>query len=670
MSADPNLVYLDARLQQLKALLSALESGAHAGIDAASHSLALARLEGDAQARGVTLTLPRTERIFGLSRFERDVLLLAAAPDIDAEMGELIARLQPPGILWPTVGLLWRLLCADRAQCIESRDAFREDAPLLRFELVQLLDPALPLPCRAVRIEPRIADELCGRTAPDARLSPFLRARPHDTPLAREPLARSLADAIGRFLREPARPAHLVIALSGATPDDLEALARGASALAGLPLLSAHASTLPPRLATTFVRESILLPAAVFIDGLDADADHASGNASSDAAAWLRALADAGAIVFLATRTPTGPQWIIDDARWLSVPVAPLDGDAREQAWCACGLTPPLDQPIARMLGERFDLDESRLRAAAREAASHGWLHGRAPAVGDLLDACQSLARHRMGDLSQSMPGAFERDDLLLPEDSLAKLRELEAHVTHGPRVFDTLGFAARQPRGRGVSALFAGPSGTGKTMAAQVLARALGRELYRVDLARMVSKYIGETEKNLRTIFAEAEHARCVLLFDEADALFGKRTEVRDSHDRYANLEVSYLLQLLEDTQHAVVLLATNRRDAIDGAFLRRFRFVIDFPMPDAAVRLAMWRTSFPRKVDTSRIRFEVLADRLPVSGASIKSIALGATFLAVRENDAMTPAHVLHAVRRELEKLARPMPLREQDLTAGAAS
>jgi SpoVK/Ycf46/Vps4 family AAA+-type ATPase len=201
--------------------------------------------------------------------------------------------------------------------------------------------------------------------------------------------------------------------------------------------------------------------------------------------------------------------------------------------------------------------------------------------------------------------------------------------------------------------------------MAAEVVARDLQRDLYRVDLAQVVSKYIGETEKNLRRIVIEAERARCVLLFDEADALFGRRTEVRDSHDRYANIEVSYLLQLIEETEAAVVLLTTNRREAIDEAFLRRFRFLIDFPLPDAEIRRKLWANSFPPQLDIRNVRFDVLADRLPLTGANVKNIALAATCLAASNGGIVGSEQIAHATRRELERMGRPAPFSDADLT-----
>lgn len=270
-----------------------------------------------------------------------------------------------------------------------------------------------------------------------------------------------------------------------------------------------------------------------------------------------------------------------------------------------------------------------------------------------------------MGELAQPLRGGFDWTDIVLPDEAVAKLRELCGQVRHQERVLGELGFRAKLPRGRGVSALFAGPSGTGKTMAAEIVAADLGLALYRVDLARVVSKYVGETEKNLRAIFQEAEEARCAVLFDEADALFGKRTDVKDSHDRYANLEVSYLLQQVEQVEHAVILLASNRRQAIDEAFLRRFRFVIDFPAPEAAQRERIWRQAFPPQVRVRDVDFAVLAERLVLTGAGIKNIALAATYLAADDGQVVTPALVARAATRELEKLGRPVALTADELT-----
>jgi vesicle-fusing ATPase len=230
---------------------------------------------------------------------------------------------------------------------------------------------------------------------------------------------------------------------------------------------------------------------------------------------------------------------------------------------------------------------------------------------------------------------------------------DLAQQVRHRAQVYDTWGFGRSSARGLGITALFTGESGTGKTMAAEVIAGELGHDLYRIDLSAVVSKYIGETEKNLRSVFDSAEASGAVLLFDEADALFGRRSDVKDSHDRYANLEVAYLLQRME-SYGGLAILTTNLRANVDRAFLRRLRFVIQFPVPDEAARSEIWRRTFPADAPLDRIDFAALG-RLQISGGSIRAIALAAAFGAAADGGVITPRHVLRAAELEYAKAER---------------
>lgn len=245
--------------------------------------------------------------------------------------------------------------------------------------------------------------------------------------------------------------------------------------------------------------------------------------------------------------------------------------------------------------------------------------------------------------------------DLVLPEGQIRTLGEIAAHVRQRKTVHERWGFAAKSRRGLGITALLAGPSGTGKTMAAEVMANELALDLYRVDLSQVVSKYIGETEKNLRRVFDAAEDGGAILLFDEADALFGKRSEVRDSHDRYANVEISYLLQRME-AYRGLAILTTNMRSALDPAFMRRLRFVVTFPFPDASQRAEIWRRIFPRETPTVGLQPDKLA-RLSVSGGHIRNIAMHAAFLAADAGDPVSMTHLAQAARSEYAKLERPL-------------
>jgi SpoVK/Ycf46/Vps4 family AAA+-type ATPase len=257
--------------------------------------------------------------------------------------------------------------------------------------------------------------------------------------------------------------------------------------------------------------------------------------------------------------------------------------------------------------------------------------------------------------MAQRIEPAAGWDDLVLPQPQRAVLREMLGHARHRARVYGDWGFRTKGSRGLGIGALFSGPSGTGKTMAAEVLAGELKLDLYRIDLSSVVSKYIGETEKNLRRVFDAAEDGGTILLFDEADALFGKRSEVKDSHDRYANIEVGYLLQRME-AYRGIAILTTNLKSALDPAFLRRLRFVVQFPFPDPAARAEIWRRIFPATAPIADLEPETLA-RLNVTGGSIRNIALGSAFLAAAASDEIRMTHLLQAARSEYAKLEKPL-------------
>jgi SpoVK/Ycf46/Vps4 family AAA+-type ATPase len=303
----------------------------------------------------------------------------------------------------------------------------------------------------------------------------------------------------------------------------------------------------------------------------------------------------------------------------------------------------------------QFRLGAREIRLAAGEA------RGATPeSIGrELWDACRRHARPQLDDLAQRIDAAVTWDDLVLPEAERRILEQIAVHVRHRVRVYDRWGFAARGARGLGISALFHGSSGTGKTLAAEVLAGVLELDLYRIDLSQVVSKYIGETEKNLRRVFDAAEDGGAILLFDEADALFGRRSEVKDSHDRYANIEVGYLLQRME-AYRGLSILTTNQKGALDPAFMRRLRFAVAFPFPDAEQRASIWERAFPAATPTDGLDLGRLA-QLHMAGGAIRNVALGAAFRAADADGAVTMAHLLEAAQSECAKLERPLSAAE---------
>ena len=288
----------------------------------------------------------------------------------------------------------------------------------------------------------------------------------------------------------------------------------------------------------------------------------------------------------------------------------------------------------------------------------------------ELFAAARAQSDPALDGLAHKIEPVHDWTQIVLPDDTLAQLHELCQQVVHRHQVLDEWGFGRRLSVGKGVTALFAGPSGTGKTMAADIIARELGLDLYKIDLSGVVSKYIGETEKNLERIFTAAENANAILFFDEADALFGKRSEVRDSHDRYANVEVAYLLQKM-DRFEGVAILATNLRQNMDEAFMRRLCFAIDFPFPDEEQRARIWRILFPAEANREPdIDFDALGAQLRISGGSIKNIVLNAAFLAASAEQSIGVQHLLHATRREYQKMGKVLSADLDQVGGGAVA
>ncbi|MEI2612130.1 MAG: ATP-binding protein [Candidatus Promineifilaceae bacterium] len=273
----------------------------------------------------------------------------------------------------------------------------------------------------------------------------------------------------------------------------------------------------------------------------------------------------------------------------------------------------------------------------------------------DLFVASRAHSNQNLGTLATKIKPRYDWTDIILPYDTLNQLREMVNQVRQKPIVYGRWGFDRKLALGKGLHALFAGESGTGKTMAADIMAGELGLDLYKVDLSSLVSKYIGETEKNLDRIFTEAATSNAILFFDEADAIFGKRSEVKDSHDRYANIEISYLLQRME-AYDGVVILATNLRANMDDAFTRRLHFAIEFPYPDVSDRERIWRINFPVETPLAEsVDWFELARRFRLAGGNIRNIILAAAFLAAEHDESVGMVHLLHATRREYQKMGR---------------
>ncbi len=572
--------------------------------------------------------------LFGLSSFERDVLLLCAGVEMDSRVAALCGAAQGRAQqAYATFGLALAILPDPHWS------ALTPCRPLRRFRLLEVgTGPGLT--SAPLRIDERVLHCLAGINLLDPRLESLIQVSPDPDWIAEEHKAVA-AQAI-RILESHGRHAP-VLHLCGDDPRGQEDVAALAVQSVGLQLFTLPIEDLQAvgqdldQLAVLWERESLLLPGVLLIQcgsgGLTPSARHLAERLPG--------------LLIVASRDPVR----------LNRPFLRLDVD-KPQPTEQKRLWEEALGPAAVSCNGALDHLSQQFRLSARTILSTGALAGseQGPVQAeDLWNACRSLSRPRLEDLAQRIVPVAGWDDLVLPELEKQTLRQLAAQVRHRMQVYETWGFAAKGRRGLGLSVLFTGESGTGKTLAAEVLACDLGLDLYRIDLSAVVSKYIGETEKNLKRVFDAAEEGGALLLFDEADALFGKRGDVKDSHDRYANIEVGYLLQRIEAYQ-GLAILTTNLKSSMDRAFQRRLRFTVNFPFPDAAQREAIWSQIFPARTPTQGLAPKKLS-QLNVAGGNIRNIALNAAFLAAESRKPVEMGHVLQAARLEAQKIERPL-------------
>ena len=627
-----------------------------------------ARLEatGDAARR---LPLVHLSRLFALDPFEQQVLVLALAPALDRRYERLCGYLEDDVTQKrPTVSLALDLFCDTAEDKLAARRAFDPRAALSRFQLcraetVEERGPASLL-ARPLALDDRVAGFLTGAQGVDARLAGAARLLPPGPP-DRPPINGEVERRILSLLEAPPRPEPgLAFHLHGPPGAGLRALAESACSRLGMPLLLVDlerllAGPLPPGDAFWLLaREAALIPAALCLEGFDALlADPARSGALVPA--LMAALQGASRLTFLLGRRPWIPERPEDGPMVMGVELRAPEVAERRRLWEQIGSGwPGVEGADWGWLAGRFRFGADQiprvLEAATSVARWRGSEGGKIGAA-DLDEACRTAGARRLGSLARHVKGKRGWDELVLPPATRAQLEDLCNEARHHHRVLGDWGFESKLPLGRGLSVLFSGPPGTGKTLAAQVIASELGLDLYRVDLSQVVSKYIGETEKNLGQVFDDAEATHAVLFFDEADALFGKRSEVKDAHDRYANVEVGYLLQRMEDLDGTAIL-STNFKQNLDDAFARRMRFVIEFPFPDEEQRRRLWQIIFPGRAPLSaELDFDYLAREVRLSGGHIRNIGLASAFYAAHEGGSIRMEHLLRATRREYQKLGK---------------
>jgi hypothetical protein len=591
-----------------------------------------------------------------LSSFERKVLLMCAGVEMDSSLTALYARInRDERRTQPTFGLALGIFPDAHWSALSPA------RPLRYWHLVEVVGSE-SLTSSPLAIQERILHYLAGVQYLDDRLRAMVRpvAAPEQLASSHRATSEEIASIWSRAGRQERLP---VIELCGDERSGKRAIAAAASGMLGLQLHAVAAWTLPhtgaaelSSLLRLWEREAILNASALLLECDDSETPEALP------AGFLTYLVESlRSPLFLSTRNSrqAGNRTV--------VPFDVTNPTAREQAeiWrnALQTMLPNVNGDVETLVSQ-FSLNSPAIYSAAGQvmgslqfgSADARQSHEESAGLGGRLwDACRVQARPRLEGLAQRIVPVAGWDDLVLPAKEKDILRHISVHVRQRPKVYETWGFASKGSRGLGISALFAGPSGTGKTMATEVLANDLRLDLYRIDLSQVINKYIGETEKNLRRVFDAAEEGAAVLLFDEADALFGKRSEVKDSHDRYANIEVSYLLQRME-AYRGLAILTTNRKSALDQAFLRRIRFVVEFPFPEIDQRAEIWRRVFPQSTPTENLRIDRLA-RLSAAGGHIRNIAMGAAFLAADSGQPVRMSHLLTAARSEFAKLEKPL-------------
>jgi len=654
----------------------------------------LAAEESDNEAaRAGPRPIPWMMQEFQLSNFDADILLLSLAPEIDLRYEKIYAYLQDDVTRKrPTVELILNLLCHSAEAKLRRRAHFHPDAALVKNALVHVAadssQPDAPFLAHSVRIDDQIARAILGDATTDPRLLSFCEFVAPAQARNALPYEAELVPALARLATQ--FPAGVFRAyFQGPAETEKQTVAEGLAAAQGTVLMKIRVSRIADKpefesLWRLALREARMCGATLYVSEVD-EFEGAEG-------AWHRQQMLDALSGYRGTAILAGKRaW--ESQPFMGFAVTPIDFETPEYPTRVAlwktqleHFSQSADPETVSALAGRFKLAAGHIAQAVASAtlaaqwrgasrrtnsdAPNGEAKVEAPSLGDLAAAARAQCGQEMASLSKKIEPKYRWEDIVLPEDQLEQLREMCLQAENRHIVYGDWGFEKKLSLGKGLNVLFCGPPGTGKTMAAEVIAGQLQLDLYRIDLSQVVSKYIGETEKNLNRIFTAAENSNGILFFDEADALFGKRSEVRDSHDRYANIEISYLLQKMEEYA-GVSILATNLRQNLDDAFVRRLQFIIEFPFPDEEYRRRIWEGVFPKETPLGEdVKFDVLAHDVRLAGGSIKNRALAAAFYAAAAGDRVRMEHLVQAAHREHQKLGRSWSSSETPMAKAAVN
>ena len=618
--------------------------------------MGIKHVETQAQKEGFLLRLRHLERVFGLDAFEKDAFLIALAPLIDLRYERLFGYLQDDVTRKKaTLNLMLNLLCPPGPERYQRLIKFLDEAPLVKNCLVHWSkenfekDGVLNRP---LGVDEPVYTWLVGQYQPSSSLSPLIkRIKP------------------GQLVEDWSVPEDLLGSLASIQTGRPVVVFTGVDETRKLSAFNAIANQVNKPIFCLNICGSSEDSVSIQASLIELMRDCRLNDAIPAIASWDFCLEDEHPFPVIFDEVLTFPDIVIISGTRSWVPGG--IGRNRNIAWFDFSIPNYKERlkfwafyvneqaifstPDFQNLASQFLLTSGQICDAVASAKDEAAQKGECLNLDGLFIAAREHSNPRLAGLARKIRTEFDWNDLVLPEDSLELLKEILNTVKARPLVLDDWGVGRKLAPNRGVTVLFAGPPGTGKTMSAGILAWELGLDLYKIDLSTVVSKYIGETEKNLERIFIEAETSNSILFFDEADALFGKRSEVKDAHDRYANIEISFLLQRME-AYNGVTILATNMRANLDEAFTRRLQFAVDFPFPDEPYRLQIWKTIFPPGIPRSDdIDFQLLARRFRLAGGNIRNIIVNAAYLAASDGGCVHMSHILHGTRRELQKMGR---------------
>ena len=622
---------------------------------------ALARIkevEDQAAEQYVSLRLKHLKETFSLSDFEWWALIICLAPGLDLRYERIYSYLQDDVTrTYASVNLILGLLLPEGLARLDELNSFNPDAPLLYSRLLEAVEETgkpFNRMRQAFQISAGVIDWLLGHYATTAALSgrADLIPAPEDEGETETPEGLPSARVLSSV-----RP---FISLQGGDEIQMQLAAQQVAAALERPLLLVRLSTTEQvesaiNIISQAVRDARLLNALLYISGCDLLID---GNGGLLAAANdLLRLTNDCVMLGSARQLKFNPEMAGNDYPLMHMTFKGLSAAERTGLWMSAvdGVDENLPANEIEILAGQFNLSSGQITAAASTAMSHALQEERDLQISDLASAARFHSEHHLDELTHKIEPRYTWEDLVVPSMATDMLKEMVDMVRLRPLVLDSWGLGRKLTAGSGISALFSGPPGTGKTLAAQIMANQLGIDLYRIDLSTMVSKYIGETEKNLEHIFTEASSSNAILFFDEADAIFGKRSEVKDAHDRYANIEVGYLLQRME-SYSGVAILATNLRANLDEAFTRRLQFIINFPFPDEEYRLRIWKVLMPPDLPVApNLNLDLMAKRFKISGGNIRNIIVSAAYVAAADGGVVHMKHLLHGAKREIQKMGK---------------